>query len=63
LKRIFVPKKDEVRGEWRKLHNEKLRDLYSSSTIVRMIKSRMMGGSGSAYGGGERYVQDFGGKT
>jgi hypothetical protein len=39
LRRIFRPKRDEVTGEWRKLHNEKLNDLYSSN-IVRVIKSR-----------------------
>jgi hypothetical protein len=38
LSRIFGPKKDEVTGEWRKLHNEKLHYLYSSPTIVRVIK-------------------------
>jgi len=42
LKRIFGPKRDEVTGEWRKLYNEKLNDLYSSPTIVRVIKSRRM---------------------
>jgi hypothetical protein len=42
LRRIFVPKMDEVTGEWRKMHNEELRDLYSSSSIIRMIKSRRM---------------------
>jgi 3-oxoacyl-ACP reductase-like protein len=42
LRGIFGPKRDEVRGEWRKLHNEELHDLYSSSTIVRVIKSRRM---------------------
>jgi len=40
--RIFGPKRDEVRGEWRKLHNEELTDLYSSAIIVRVIKSRRM---------------------
>jgi hypothetical protein len=40
LRRIFGPKRDEVRGEWRKLHNEELRDLYSSPSIIRIIKSR-----------------------
>jgi hypothetical protein len=40
LRRIFGPKRDEVTGEWRKLHNEELRDLYSSSSIIRIIKSR-----------------------
>jgi hypothetical protein len=37
LRRIFGPKRDEVTGEWRKLHNEKLRDLYSSPSIIRII--------------------------
>jgi hypothetical protein len=42
LRRIFGPKRDEVREEWRKLHNEELRDLYSSPSIIRIIKSRKM---------------------
>jgi hypothetical protein len=42
LRRIFRPKRDEVVGDWRKLHNEELRDLYSSSSIIRIIKSRKM---------------------
>jgi hypothetical protein len=42
LRRIFGPKRDEVTGRWRKLHNEGLRDLYSSPSIIRMIKSRTM---------------------
>jgi len=40
LRRIFGPKRDKVRGEWRKLHNEELNNLYSSSDIVWVIKSR-----------------------
>jgi hypothetical protein len=40
LRRIFGPKRDEVTGEWRKLHNEELHDLYSSLSIIRIIKSR-----------------------
>jgi hypothetical protein len=40
LRRIFGPKRDEVTGEWRKLHNEELHDLYSSSSIIRIIKAR-----------------------
>jgi hypothetical protein len=42
LRRIFGPKRDEVTGDWRKLHNEELHNLYSSPNIIRMIKSRMM---------------------
>jgi hypothetical protein len=42
LRAIFGPKRDEVTGEWRKLHNEKLNDLYCSPNIVRVIKSRRM---------------------
>jgi hypothetical protein len=42
LRRIFGSKRDEVTREWRKLHNEKLNDLYSSPNIVRVIKSRIM---------------------
>jgi hypothetical protein len=40
LRRIFGPKRDDVTGDWRKLHNEELHNLYSSSNIIRMIKSR-----------------------
>ena len=42
LRRIFGPRRDEVTGEWRKLHNEELNGLYSSPNIVRAIKSRRM---------------------
>jgi hypothetical protein len=42
LKRIFGLKRDEVTGEWRKLHNEELHDLYSSPGIIRIIESRRM---------------------
>jgi len=40
---VFGPKRDEVTGEWRKLHNEELSDLYSLPNIVRVVKSRRMG--------------------
>jgi hypothetical protein len=42
LRKIFGPKRDEVTGECKKLHNEELRDLYSSPSIIRIIKSRRM---------------------
>jgi hypothetical protein len=42
MRRIFGPMRDEVIGGWRKLHNEKLHNLYSSPSIIRMIKSRRM---------------------
>jgi hypothetical protein len=42
LRRIFGPKRDEVMGEWIKLHNGELRDLYSSPSTIRIIKSRRM---------------------
>jgi hypothetical protein len=42
LRRIFGPRRDEVTGDWRKLHNEEVHNLYSSPNIIRMIKSRRM---------------------
>jgi len=42
FRRIFGPRKDEVTGEWRRLHYEELNDLYSSPNIVQVIKSRIM---------------------
>ena len=42
LRRVFGPTRDEVTGEWRKLHNEELNDLYSLPNIVRVVKSRRM---------------------
>jgi len=42
LRRIFGPKRDEVTGEWRTLHNEELNDLHSSPSVVPVIKSRRM---------------------
>jgi hypothetical protein len=55
LRRIFGPKRDEVTGEWRKLHNDELRDLYSSTSIIRKIKSRR-GGACSTNGDEEERV-------
>jgi hypothetical protein len=42
LRRIFGPKRDEVAGDWRKLHNEELHNLYFSPNIIRMTRSRRM---------------------
>jgi hypothetical protein len=52
LRRIFELKRDEVTGEWRKLHNKELRDLYSLPSIIRIIKLRRMkwGGRGMRIG-------------
>jgi hypothetical protein len=46
LRRIFGPKRDEVTGDWRKLHNEELHNLYSSPNISRMIKSNRLSWAG-----------------
>jgi hypothetical protein len=54
LRRIFGPKRDKVTGEWRKLHNKELRDLYSSSSIIRIIKSRRMRWAGYVSRMGEK---------
>jgi hypothetical protein len=54
LRRIFGPKRDEVTGEWRKLHNVELLGLYSSPSIIRIIKSRRMRGTGHVARMGEK---------
>jgi hypothetical protein len=54
LRRIFGPKRDEVTGGWRKLHDEELRDLYSSPSTIRIIKSRRMRWAGHVARMGEK---------
>jgi hypothetical protein len=54
LRRIFGPKRDEMTGEWRKLHNEELLDLYSSPSKISMIKSRRMRWAGHVARMGEK---------
>jgi len=56
LGRVFGPKRDEVTGEWRKLHNEELRDLYSLPNIVRVVKVRRMRWAGHVVHLGEGKV-------
>jgi hypothetical protein len=53
-RRIFGSKRDEVTGEWRKMHNKKLHDLYSSPSIIRIIKSRRMRWAGHVARMGEK---------
>jgi hypothetical protein len=55
LRRIFGPKRDEVTGEWRNLHNEELHDLYSLPSIIRIIKSRRMRWAGHVARMGEKW--------
>jgi hypothetical protein len=66
-RRIFGPKRDEVTGEWRKLHNEELHNLYSSPDIIREVKSSQVkanevGRACGTHRRGEKSVQGLGGK-
>jgi hypothetical protein len=54
LRRIFGPKRDEITGEWRRLHNKELYALYSSPSIIRVIKSRRLRWAGHVVRMGER---------
>ena len=58
LRGVFGPKRDEVTGEWKKIHNEELWDLYSLPNIVRVVKSRKMRWAGhvARMGEGEMYT-------
>jgi hypothetical protein len=66
LRRIFGPERDEVTGEWRKLHSEELHNLYASPDIIRQasqVKVNEVRGACSTHGRGEKSVQGFGGKA
>jgi hypothetical protein len=65
LRRMFGPKRDEVTGEWRKLHNGEPHNLYSSPDIVKadQIKENEMGRACGTHGRGEKRVEGFGGKA
>jgi hypothetical protein len=63
LRRIFGPKRDEVTGEWRNLHNEEFQNLYSYPDIIRQVKSRRMRWAGHVARTGDKSVQGFGGKA
>jgi hypothetical protein len=65
LRGIFGPKRDGVTGEWRRLHNEELNDVYSSPNIIRVIqiKKNEVDGACSTYGGEERCIHASGWET
>jgi hypothetical protein len=56
LRRIFGPKREELAGEWRKLHNEELHNLYSSPKIISMITSSRMRWAGHVAPRGHKYI-------
>ena len=62
LRRIFGPNRDKVTGEWRRLHNE-LNDLYSSPSIIRVIKTRRIRWEGHVARMRKRCMKSFGGET
>jgi hypothetical protein len=63
LRGVSGPKRDEITGEWRKLHDEELRILYSSPNIIRQIRSRRLRWAGHMARMGEECVQGFDGKA
>jgi len=63
VRRVFGPKSGKVTGQWRKLHNEELNDVNSSSNIVRVIKTRRMRWAVHVARMGERRIQGLGGET
>ena len=63
LRKIFGAKRDEITGEWRKLHNAELHALYSSPNTVSNLKSTDMGRTCSTYDAIQKCIQSFSGKT
>jgi hypothetical protein len=65
LRGLFGTKRDEVTGEWRKLHSGELHNLYSSPDIIRQIKIKEneVGGARDTHGRGEKRIRGFGGKA
>jgi hypothetical protein len=67
LWKLFGPKREEVTGNWRRLHNEELYDLHTPPNVIWVIKSKRMrrwgGGPGDMHEGEERCIQGFGGET
>ena len=63
LRKIFGAKRDEITGEWRKLHNAELHTLYSLPNIIRNLKSRQMGRICSMYRAMLKWIQSFSEKT
>jgi hypothetical protein len=63
LRRIFGPRRDDVTGDWRKLHNKELQNLLSSPDIISQVKANEVGGAYGTHGRGEKSVQGFGGKV
>jgi hypothetical protein len=63
LRSIFGPKRDEVTGEWGRLHNGELYALYSSPNTIRVIKKSERDRACSTYGGKERCIEGFSGET
>jgi len=61
LRRIYGPKRDDITGEWRKLHNEELNDFCSAANIIQVIKKNEMGRTCGMYRGENRCIQGFGG--
>jgi len=62
LRKICGPKRDEIMGDWSRLHNE-LHNLYFSPNSIWVTEKNEMGGACCTYGGEERHIQGFGGET